>query len=184
MLKKSVLAMAAASVASAAAIAGKAHVHGLSQLSVVSDGTLLQVEWISPAMDLVGFEYAAQSAEEKEIVERAEASLRDHQSIVSIACTHVSTTLDMGDLEGAHAHDDEHNHLHEDEHVHDDHEEFHTDVTVVYEYRCDQGVPKEMGINAFDVFADVQTFNVEYALPQSQGVAQVTAEQRVVTLQP
>ena len=40
----------------------EAHVHGMSDLTIAVEGGEIEIEFESPAMNIVGFEYKAQSA--------------------------------------------------------------------------------------------------------------------------
>ena len=102
----------------------EAHVHGLSELTVAMDAKSLEIQLVSPAMNLVGFEHKASSKKDIEAVNQAESLLRQYDSLFSIAgadCKHLSTSIDSDDLLVVENHHDDHdNHdKHED---HDDHE--------------------------------------------------------------
>lgn len=52
-----------------------AHEHGSAQLNLALDGDVLEIEFASPAMNLLGFEYAARSDEDRARVEATRARL-------------------------------------------------------------------------------------------------------------
>jgi hypothetical protein len=76
-----VLGLAAALGAGAATAAERrelgAHVHGRSTLAVAVEGTRVTMELVAPGMDIVGFEHAAGTDEQRAAVERAKAALAD-----------------------------------------------------------------------------------------------------------
>jgi len=114
-----------------------AHEHGVGQLDIAIDAGQIAMALHAPGADIVGFEYAAQSAEDTAKVEDAIALLTQPLQLFVIpqaaGCevTQASAALES---EGGHddhdhdAHEDEHGHgdhdqdAHEDEHGHDDHD--------------------------------------------------------------
>ena len=108
-----------------------AHVHGLSELTIAMDAKTIELQLISPAMNLVGFEHKASSKQDIAAVKQAELILGQHNSLFLIAggdCEHLSTSIDSDDLlESDNHHDghddhDKHND-HDDHEKHDDHDD-------------------------------------------------------------
>ncbi|WP_435247882.1 zinc uptake protein ZrgA [Vibrio sp. nBUS_14] len=111
-----------------------AHVHGQVEVNIAQDGQELLVEVTAPGADVVGFEHAPETADQKKIFEQAIAQLNKPEELFSFNnanCTlkfkSVSNTLegDHDEHEGhdhaEHGHDDHEGHDHA-EHDHDDHE--------------------------------------------------------------
>ena len=112
----------------------EAHVHGKVEVNIAQDGQELLVEVTAPGADVVGFEHAPETAEQKKVFEQAIAQLNKPEELFGFnnaSCTlkfkSVTNTLedDHDDHEGHdHAegeHDDHEGHDHaEGEHV--DHE--------------------------------------------------------------
>jgi hypothetical protein len=143
-----------------------AHVHGLSELTIAMDAKTIEIQLISPAMNLVGFEYKASSKQDIAAVKQAELLLEQQDSLFLIAggdCEYLSTSIDSDGLlkAGAHEdqekHDDHHDHeKHDDHDDHDDHEkhddhddhekhedhsehdqgETHSEMVASYSYSC------------------------------------------------
>ncbi|PMO48103.1 hypothetical protein BCT09_15435 [Vibrio splendidus] len=112
----------------------EAHVHGKVEVNIAQDGQELLVEVTAPGADVVGFEHAPETAEQKKVFEQAIAQLNKPEELFGFnnaSCTlkfkSVTNTLedDHDDHEGHdHAegeHDDHEGHDHA-EHDHDDHE--------------------------------------------------------------
>ncbi|MCC4857744.1 zinc uptake protein ZrgA [Vibrio lentus] len=112
----------------------EAHVHGKVEVNIAQDGQELLVEVTAPGADVVGFEHAPETAEQKKVFEQAIAQLNKPEELFGFnnaGCTlkfkSVTNTLegDHDDHEGHdHAeydHDDHKGHDHA-EHDHDDHE--------------------------------------------------------------
>ncbi|UPR35434.1 DUF2796 domain-containing protein [Vibrio cyclitrophicus] len=109
-----------------------AHVHGQVEVNIAQDGQELLVEVTAPGADVVGFEHAPETAEQKKVFEQAIAQLNKPEELFSFnnaSCTlkfkSVANTLE-GDHEGhdhaEHGHDDHKDHDHA-EHDHDDHKD-------------------------------------------------------------
>ncbi|MEZ8306260.1 DUF2796 domain-containing protein [Vibrio splendidus] len=116
----------------------EAHVHGKVEVNIAQDGQELLVEVTAPGADVVGFEHAPETAEQKKVFEQAIAQLNKPEELFGFnnaSCTlkfkSVTNTLedDHDDHEGHdHAegeHDDHEGHDHADhaEHDHDDHKD-------------------------------------------------------------
>ena len=111
-----------------------AHEHGVGQLDIAFDGNRIAMELHAPGADIVGFEYAAASAEDRAKVDDAVAMLARPLDLfvlpAAAGCSVVqaSAELESGgdhddqDAEHAHeAHDDEDHAAHKEEgHGHDD----------------------------------------------------------------
>ncbi|UQV21349.1 zinc uptake protein ZrgA [Vibrio sp. J383] len=113
----------------------EAHVHGKVEVNIAQDGQELLVEVTAPGADVVGFEHAPETAEQKKVFEQAIAQLNKPEELfgfTNASCTlkfkSVTNTLEdeHDDHEGHdHAegeHDDHEGHDHA-EHDHDDHKD-------------------------------------------------------------
>ena len=110
-----------------------AHVHGQVEVNIAQDGQELLVEVTAPGADVVGFEHAPESAEQKKVFEQAIAQLNKPDELFSF--NNASCTLKFksvtNTLEGDHDEHEGHDHAehgHEDhkdhaEHDHDDHKD-------------------------------------------------------------
>lgn len=61
-----------------------AHVHGESHLDLAQTDTGLELQWRSPAADLVGFEHAPRSQAEKDAVASLQRTLEQPQTLVTL----------------------------------------------------------------------------------------------------
>ena len=112
-----------------------AHVHGLSELTIAMEGNRLDIQFESPAMNLVGFEYKATSKKDIATVKNAESLLSQPDALFvffGADCQLIKTSTDTSALieEDHHHskthkdHDDHHEHNdHDDHHGHDNHED-------------------------------------------------------------
>ena len=104
-----------------------AHVHGHVELNIAQDGKELLMEISAPGADVVGFEHAPKTSEQKHQLENAITTLKDVNNLftfpASAGCValnqSVAHTLEGGDDHDKHDHDE---HKHNDEHDHDKHD--------------------------------------------------------------
>ena len=105
-----------------------AHEHGVGQLDIAFDGTQIGMELHAPGADIVGFEYGAESAEDRAAVDAAVAMLArplDLFVLTDVAgCSVVNASAGLESEENLDAQADEHGDEHADEKAdHDDHTE-------------------------------------------------------------
>lgn len=99
-----------------------AHEHGVASLNVALDGTTLELQLESPAMNLVGFEHAARSDADKAKVAAARAELEQPVALFALAsgaCEASEVKLESPLFDDDHHHDEhEHEGEHSDIHAH------------------------------------------------------------------
>ena len=178
-----------------------AHAHGSAELTVAVEGSALEVELRAPAADIVGFEYPAKSAAERESVRAAEARLLDAAALFAFSgtqCTLQSATADLsavepvgapeehhgehhGDEEVAHAgHDTDHSHDHGDEHrAH----ATHSDITALYRYRCaDTAALAAIEVIFGGALGSIAALNAMFVTQNASGAVELTGDRRTITL--
>ncbi|WP_192889478.1 zinc uptake protein ZrgA [Vibrio bathopelagicus] len=165
----------------------EAHVHGKVEVNIAQDGQELLVEVTAPGADVVGFEHAPETAEQKKVFEQAIAQLNKPEELFSFnnaSCTlkfkSVTNTLedDHDDHEGhdhaEHDHDGHEGHDHA-EHDHDDHEGHdhseggHGEFTVEYHYQCSD-IAKLDTVNTqwFSKFSNTKSMTVNLLTDSAQ----------------
>lgn len=106
-----------------------AHEHGVGALNIAIAGTTLEMEFHAPGADIVGFEHAASSAEDRAAVDHAVATLARPLDLFQLpAAAECSVTEARAALEAEEAHDDhdeDHAEEHAEEHGHEEHEHEH-----------------------------------------------------------
>ena len=159
------------------------HEHGVATLNVALEGSTLEIELQSPAMNIVGFEHAATSEADKKTVASARALLEKPQALFSLpaaaGCSlsenEVRSPL-FGNAEADHDHDhDEHGDG--EEHHHE-----HSDIDADYSFTCKQpGELKSLDLSAFyKQFPATQKINVQLIGPSGQrGVESTPANPRL-----
>lgn len=156
-----------------------AHEHGHGHLNLVLDGNQLMIELQAPAADLVGFEHAAKSDEEKAQYAKAMAQLKQPDAMFRFDPT-AGCKLTQQELQAAKEdHDHDHDHDHQksdgkhDEHHHDD--AGHADMGAMYTYTC--ATPAKLtGLEAtlFSVYPSLEKLSVQGILPSGQTAAELT----------
>ena len=187
-----------------------AHVHGLSELTIAMDTKTIELQLISPAMNLVGFEYKASSKQDIAAVKQAELLLEQQDSLFLIAggdCEHLSTSIDSDGLlkAGAHEdqekHDDHHDHEKHDDHDdhekhddHDDHEkhedhsehdqgETHSEMVASYSFTCkDTSKLSSIKVALFASFPGIHKVNTLWVTPSKQGSSMLSAKNSTINL--
>lgn len=143
------------------------HEHGVGQLNVALEDASLYIEFVSPAMNIVGFEHAPNNPEQEKAVQQAKQTLEDGNQMFSLPpeaqCELAATELetDMGGVEDAHDHEAEHeaeDHVHESEH--DD--EVHSEFYVSYEFRCANPASlTHIDVQLFELFPTKEELQVQ-----------------------
>lgn len=173
-----------------------AHVHGLSQLTIAVEGEKVELEFSSPAMNLVGFEHKATSKKDIAAVKQAESILRQPEMLFALSeakCKPIHTHVDISGL--IEQHEDHHGHKGHDEHKdhkdhkdHDDHKahdehETHSEIVANYSFECkDSSVLSSIKVSLFESFAGIYKIQAMWVTPGKQGSAKLTAENSVVLL--
>lgn len=111
----------------------EAHVHGAAQLLIAMDGSTLELEFQSPAMNIIGFEHQPKTNNQVAAIEAAIDTLNQPELLFTLPsaaqCNPVSIEVESPQTEhGEHAH--EHGHEHE--------AETHSDFTGHYRFQCEE----------------------------------------------
>ena len=118
------------------------HEHGVGELNIAVEGSAINLEFMIPGADIVGFEYEAKSDSDIALVNTALSKFQDFENIFTLSssgnCNLVDAEIDINqgdEHEDEHDHEDEHEH--EDEHDHDEHEEeAHNEFVAHYSFTC------------------------------------------------
>ena len=144
------------------------HEHGVGELNIAVEGNSIDLEFMIPGADIVGFEYKAKSEADIALVKDALIKFDEFNNIFSIPSTsncnlvEADISINQGDNhKDEHDHDEHDDHdEHEDEHDHDDHgehddhdehdEEAHNEFVAHYSFNC--GNIKEIDRISFPYF--------------------------------
>jgi hypothetical protein len=148
--------------------AGTAHVHGVGQLDVAFDAGELQIELRSPAADVVGFEHAPRTAEQRVALEQAIARLEQGSELFAMppaaGCRLTEARAQSPHAGEPHGHDHGHHH----DHGHDD--AGHSEIEAVYRFRCSDA-PSWVDVGLFEAFPGMHKLNVQVITAHRQGAA-------------
>jgi len=120
-----------------------AHTHGVANMTLVSEGGILEVQFESPAISILGFEHKPKTEEQNKAIEKAKALLSSSTNILTMkgtSCSPKSANVEIhgpagqtpedhhdhaGEEHGKHqeesGHHDEHDHFDEKNSQHDHH---------------------------------------------------------------
>ena len=153
-----------------------AHVHGVGNLNIAIDGNLVAMELHAPGADIVGFEYAARSSEDRAAIETAIATLaRPLDLFVLPEAAECTVTEASAELESEHADGAHHDHAEHaegeehDDHEHEEHaEEHHADETGHAEFHAeylltcaDPGAISGIAFAYFETFENARELEVQ-----------------------
>ena len=163
-----------------------AHEHGVGQLDIAFDGKQILMELHAPGADIVGFEYAAESAEDRAKVDAAVAMLARPLDLFVITeaagCTLVQASAELERDEGQVGHEDEH-----DDHEDANHQEKNTDEPGHTEFHAEYllacanpGAVTKITFTYFDAFPNA--LEVEVQLISNKGATSFEVERDAPTL--
>ncbi|MGH1480311.1 MAG: DUF2796 domain-containing protein [Geminicoccales bacterium] len=93
-----------------------AHEHGHSELNIAIEGNRIEMELIAPGADIVGFEHAAESKEDKTAVEQAEERLGEPLPLFALSpdagCSVESASVEIEGDHEEHEGEASHNEFH------------------------------------------------------------------------
>ena len=166
------------------------HVHGNAELNVVLMGQQLQVEFVSPAINLLGFERPPNTDEETATLNNTIEQLQRGGWLIEAFPTTCQLSTEEFEAPVYDEHESsEHDHEHESsEHDHehesgDHHAEAHSNFRVTYLYDCDSAPRKQLKMLAFDHYSGVETLTVQWIADQKQGYARLNKDNPVLDLE-
>lgn len=120
------------------------HEHGVGELNIAIEGSSINLEFMIPGADIVGFEYKAKSDEDISLVNTALTKFDDFSNIFTIPnaanCNLVEAEIAINqgdDHDDEHDHEEHEEHDEHDEHEHEEHgEETHNEFVAHYSFTC------------------------------------------------
>jgi hypothetical protein len=162
-----------------------AHEHGVGKLNLAQEKDEVEIELEIPGADIVGFEHAAESAEDRKAVEAAVKKLKAGASLfrfpAAAGCTLKEAKVEVhGGEKGEHK-EKAKQHKHEEksgEHKNESalekgHSEFHAH----YHFRCaDPAAASPLEVQVFVQFPSAQKLAVQAISPRGQSAATLTRQ--------
>jgi hypothetical protein len=171
------------------------HEHGVASLTLAIEGTVMQVELESPAMNLVGFEHAPMSDAERKALDDALAVLADWGRLFRVP-EEAGCDLEQAEVETPPGHLDEdgagrtdrepakvpgHGHEHGHEQADDHAGAAHADIRAAYRLDCrDPGALTRLDLGLFDAFPGTERVRVQFVTPGGQGAVELTPADSVL----
>jgi hypothetical protein len=162
-----------------------AHVHGEAELLVALEGNSLDIEFLSPAMNIVGFEHQPTNEAQSHSVESAVKTLQQPGLLFNLPeaaqCQSVSV-----EVETPLAWHDKHEHGHSKQGAdkHSSHgEETHSDFTGHYRFTCAQ-MPRlnAIVIEIFKQFPGTERIDAQHISSRGQGKKELTPSRNTLEL--
>lgn len=170
----------------------EAHEHGVASLNLAIDGKNLQIEFYSPAANIVGFEHHPRTQEQKASVKKAIKLLENGDALFTwpresggrLIESDVHTDIDH---RGDDHHDADHSdknkpHDHNAEHHGKEHSEAgehqrHSEFKANYHFICNKpnGL-KHITVLLFKIFPGIEHIEVQLLTPKKQTAMELTAE--------
>jgi len=187
MFKRSTLVSLAIACSSPVMAQQSAHVHGFASINLAIDDEELQIEFVSPAASIVGFEYEPSNARERKAVADAIALLSDPAKLfvlpASAGCELHEVEAERH-AEGEHDEDGEDEHG-EDEHAHEDSDagESHSEFHAHYHYDCKNAAIETIDLRLFETWPRIDEVRVQALTPRGQTGGNIGANDPVIRLQ-
>ena len=183
----------------------EAHVHGEAKLTLALEGNTLEISLESPAVNIVGFEHKASTAEQNHVVEQAEAVLKSTQQLFTFSGTRCDVKKIMVDVssvensgidhhdhhkdehEHERAHNDDHKHSADQHDAHHDkdhgHDNSHSEITADYSFTCAQGEKlRFITVDLLDQFPGIEEMDAMWVTDARQGAVELNAGAKHINL--
>ena len=164
-----VLVLAGAFAAAAAEREHGAHAHGVGRLNLVVEANTVLVELISPGANIVGFEHAPESAEDRAAVADAVQALKDGGALFAFApearCRLEAAVVESALIEDSHAVGAQGEEAAE-----------HAEFDVRYRFHCARPDRlTELEVRLFERFPGTRELEVQAISPRGQNAWELTA---------
>jgi len=171
----------------------EAHEHGVAGLNVAIDGKNLQLEFSSPAANIVGFEHHPRTQEQKAAVKKAIGQLKDGDALFALSRESESRLIKSDvhtdiDHQGDDHHDSEHSvekkphdqnaeHHGKEQHSEADEHQRHSEFKANYHFISDKpNKLKHITVLLFKVFPGIEHIKVQLLTPKKQTAMELTAD--------
>jgi len=158
-----------------------AHIHGVAELTLALENNLLEIQFQSPANNIIGFEHKAKTQQDIDTALQAQALLEQPDKLFSFigsACTLQDQNVDISSvLSPTDDHDE-----HDDHDNHDDHEG-HSEITSNYKFVCQKGSQLQtISMDLLEHFSGIEALNAMWVTADQQGAARLTAQSNILNL--
>ena len=142
------------------------HVHGEGELLIAQEGNVLQMQFIIPAADALGFEHQAANSSDKNAINVLAQQLKNSSHAIDIKgqCILQSTENSLA-----------HSHIEHDEHDHHN-------VEATYNFNCKTPVIG-FSVTLFNLMPSLNALNVQWISNTGQGSTEVTRSNPLISWQ-
>lgn len=181
------------------------HVHGFGEMNIGVEGNNIMFELKSPAANIVGFEHAPETDQQKETVHEAVELLEKGDKLFVMSekagCqlheAHVESDMETGHHDEHHEghgepHEEhgDHHKDHDGEHAdHGDHgdahekESVHSEFAATYHFECSKPeMLKSINVALFEHFKGFEEIHVQLLTPKKQTAVTLTAKKNEISL--
>jgi hypothetical protein len=162
-----------------------AHVHGSAKLNIALEGNQLTVELISPAVNIVGFEYAPANDQQEKAVADATTVLGDGSKVFGFpseaGCQPAKADVETEMFAEEHEHEEEH--AKEEGHAEKAHSgeetetETHAEFHVTYAFVCtDAGRLDHIDVLLFETFPGTKNVDAQVIGPKGQTAVELNPD--------
>lgn len=156
-----------------------AHVHGEAQLMIAIEGQRLEIQLVSPAANILGFEHAPENDDQVEQIHHAENILANANALFEFRGADCSSTSSSVEIPyELHATEEHHSH---NEHGSDAHES-HTEIIANYIFECDSDGLDQIQIKFLTEFPAIETFDAQWITSTKQGAQELSTEKPWIDL--
>ena len=167
-----------------------AHVHGIATLNLAMEGNKLEIEFVSPSGNIVGFEHEAVTAAERRAIRDAIEQLRKGNELFDLPLA-ASCSLHVAEVEHGHGEEEKSEDGHGRDAEHDDHDEHgqaveegdtHSEFHAHYHYECNGSAIGTIGVRLFDYWPRIKGIRVQALTPDGQFGGVAKADDPVIRL--
>ena len=154
-----------------------AHEHGSASLDIAIDTNTIEMKFESPAVNIVGFEYATEDQQQLLLIKQAKKNLFDFDTIFQlvgdVSCQTVESSANWV-TEHEEDHEEDHEEGHDDHEAdHDDHGEVakaeHAEFIAEYRLKCNQlNNLAAIDVNMFKFFPGIADLDVQVIYSEGQ----------------
>jgi hypothetical protein len=140
----------------------ESHVHGEAKLLMALEGNALEIQFLSPAMNIVGFEHQPKNEAQMGQVKAAVKILNNPDMLFGLPAS-AKCVIESKEVESPMAmHEEEHGHKHDEDHDQEHDEGSHSDFTAHYHYECAEiSSLNKIDVKLFDHFPATEAIEVQ-----------------------
>ncbi len=158
-----------------------AHDHGHATLNLVQEGKTIQLMLESPAVNIIGFEHAAKTPQEKQKIENAIELLKQGEKLFGFPASAQCAQIEV-EVESEHTelteHHDESKEEHESNH---DEPESHSEFEVSYQFVCDAPTKLDtLKVHFFEFFPLTEEIEAQLVTEKRQFAAELSPQSSTI----